>query len=421
MKRFQALLALALIPASALADDSTQWLPAGPNDLVASSLTVPADALPTSRHAESAPVRFSWAATSDYKPAAAAGSVQVESRQYWVDVSGRALEDGIKLPLSAPGAVIRVSALESGSRLQLDAGRMELELDGQPLARSAIETVATGRDLRAQGLPVPQDSLAFRLPQSTPGGSLQMRIGGATPDQPLVVHVYEPNSPWVAQLQANRDNFLSDEPIAMEVSLLNGARRLPVDQVNAMLLTPDAAQVMAVERAGDGFGLSGTVPAGAVDGVPGLYEAHAYVQHRVDGVLVKRDLKLAFGVAPAAGRFSGRVEQRAGGGLELGIGVEVVSAGRYQVNGEIFGTNALGQLQPLAFSQSAAVLAAGTETIELGIDQATLAASGLSAPYEVRNLQLLDQGRMYLLEQRARAVTIGPASGEPELGRRIER
>jgi hypothetical protein len=74
---------------------------------------------------------------------------------------------------------------------------------------------------------------------------------------------------------------------------------------------------------------------------------------------------------------------------------------------------AFGQLQPLAFAQSAAVLEAGQGQIVLTVDEATLAASGLKAPFEVRNLQLLDQGRMYMLEERQRAVVIQASGDHP--------
>jgi hypothetical protein len=419
MKTVTTIAALALISGSVIAETSIQWLPAGNQDMIASSLVTDTGAIPASRHVETAAINFAWMADADYKGQVNPG-MTVESRQYWVDVSGQALAHGVKLPISAPGAVIRVSALESGSGLTLDPARLELAINDQALSGSAIESLVSGADMRAQGMLVPEDSLAFRLPDDSQAGTLQMRLGGSPDDQPLVVHVFEPNSPWVAELSAPRNHFLSDQPIRFSVNISNGDKSFSVDQVNAILINPDASQTMAINRLDDGVGLAGSVPATAISSVPGLYEAHAYVEHNINGMTVKRDLKLAFSVAPAAGRFTGLVEQNLGQGLDLNIGLEVAIGGRYQVNGEIFGTDSSGQLQPLAFAQSAAMLEAGRGSIDLAVDAQTIASTGLSAPFEVRNLQLLDQGRMFILEERERAIVIDVPTFTPEPDYRLD-
>lgn len=405
MKTFNTFIALALISGSAFASNNIEWLPAGERDLVADGLVAETSAIPASFHTESAPLSFTWAATERSQADVAAPGAMVESRQYFIDVSAQALDLGVKLPISAPGAVVRISALDSGSGLDMAPGQLELAINGQALERSAIET-ASGAQMRQQGMQVPEASLAFRLPADSQAGTLEMRMSGMPDKLPMIIHVFEPESPWVARMSAARSSFLSDQPISFDVVLDNGANTFSVDQVSAMLVTPDAGQMMDMSLQADGRVLEGVVPVTAISAAPGLYEAHAFVEHNVDGITVKRDLKLAFGLAPASGRFTGQVETVPALGLNLNVGVEVAIEGRYQINAEFFGTNAAGEMEAMAFTQSATVLEAGQGKIGISIDADTLLSSGLRAPFEVRNLQLMDQGRMFVLEHREQALQV---------------
>ncbi len=418
MKKLQLIVALSLITGSAFSAQAVEWLPPTNNDLVASGLTADLNHIPASRHAESSPVNFSWALSADRDT-----TVQLqraESRQYWVDVSGQQLAGGIDLPLTAPGAVIRVSALESGTNLQLDPAQMELSIDRGSLEMASLEDVSTGAMMQRQGMAVPEDTVAFRLPADVDVAQLSIRHPGASADQALVVHVFEPNSPWVAEMTAPRTNFLAGQPIEFGLSLSDGNHTFTIDQVDAMLVSPDAGQVWSLAHSAD-RGLSGQVPPEGLSAAAGLYEAHAYIEQQIKGLTIRRDVKLAFSMAPQSGRFTGQVRQANASGLGLDLGVEVVTAGRYQVNGEIFGTNVFGELKPLALAQSAAVLEPGTGTIRLDLDESLLNASRLGAPFEVRSLQLLDQGRMFLLEERARAVVIQGPEQRSRGGVEIER
>ena len=67
---------------------------------------------------------------------------------------------------------------------------------------------------------------------------------------------------------------------------------------------------------------------------------------------------------------------------------------------------ALPQLPRDAVAHSAAYLAAGHGALELAFDRELVAASGLRAPFEVRDLRLIDQGNMGLLHRQARGLVI---------------
>ena len=70
-----------------------------------------------------------------------------------------------------------------------------------------------------------------------------------------------------------------------------------------------------------------------------------------------------------------------------------------------FGTARDGSMRPIAAGHAADYLA-DDGTLTLAFDEETLKASGLSAPYQLRALQLTDQGRMSVLHRQADALTI---------------
>jgi len=412
MKLVKTLISSSLLVAASMASAQVQWLPMSENDLSANQLDRNARNLPASAHIESQAVNFAWSPerAAQGRPfrggptPASSDRPEATSQGYWVDITGAQLARGVNLPISAPGAVVRISALENQSRIALSANELQIAVNGRAVG---AEFGASGSDLRGQGMTVPEATLAFRLGRGSDAGELTLRHGGVPADQALVVHVHEPNSPWIARLGLPRQNVLSGESLSFDLSLGDARQSLQPDSIQAVLVSPDAGQTwpLTASRSGELVLAAAPTAARSQPGA-GLYEAHVYTETAVNGITIRRDLTLALNIAPAIARFDGSVRQGRSDGLNLGLGVETLAPGRYQVNAEVFGTDARGQLQPMAFVQSAAVLGAGRGQIQLDIDADLLRASGLKAPYEVQNLMLLDQGRMYLLEQRARALRI---------------
>jgi hypothetical protein len=263
MKNFTILTALPLLAASAFAAEPVAWAPTSADDLRIDSLPSSAPAVPPSRHAETDPVHFAWPLTIDRAESAPAGPA-MESRQYWVDTNGLGLEKGLKLPLSSAGAIVRVSALTEGSGTLLDAELLQVEVDGQslPVTQGAggLE-LFSGSDLQAQGLAVPSDSLAFQLPKQGQASAVQLQLAGVPADQPLVVHVFEPESPWIGRLAAERHNLLAGEEFKLDVSLGRDDERFAAQSIQAVLVSPDAAQAWPLEVSDGGFALTGIAPA----------------------------------------------------------------------------------------------------------------------------------------------------------------
>ena len=93
-------------------------------------------------------------------------------------------------------------------------------------------------------------------------------------------------------------------------------------------------------------------------------------------------------------------------GLTLSMGIQAAMASRYQLAGTLYGTRSDGSLVPAAVAHSAAWLGVGTASITLNFDGSSMTESQLKAPYELRDLRLINQADMSLIERRERAARI---------------
>lgn len=387
---------------------SITWLESRDGDLAAQALIKDPAMVPDSRHAENAPVHFVWALEDVSADVQTDQSARVESRQYWVDATGAELAKGVALPLTARGAVIRVSPLESGGDVRIDPASVQLSVNGKHFdSTRSMMHVTDGASLQKQGMSVPPQTIAFKLDQEIPPGKLDLSVTKLPRDQKLVVHVFEPESEWVAELALPRHTFAAGETLEFGFGLGDGRIAASVDSIQAVLADPYADKTWDLEIDKAAGTLKRSAPGDRfVSGHDGLFEAYVYLETVHDGLTIRRDLKLPVSIVPPLARFTGQTTATLEDGLKLQIGVQTAVPGRFQVNGQIFGTNAGGSLEPLAMAQAAAVIEGAAGSIELQVDKRMLKASGLGAPFEVRNLELLDQGRMFLLQRQQRALLL---------------
>lgn len=387
---------------------SSAWLEERAGDFGPQSLGIDQAVVPESRHAENAPVKFAWALEGVSTDIQATRSARVESRQYWVDTTGAELAGGVSLPLTARGSVIRVSPLESGGDVRIDPAGVQLSVNGKRFdGATSMLQVTDGASLQRQGMSVPPQTIAFKLDKGVPPGKLDLAVARLPANQKLVVHVFEPESDWVAELALPRHTFVAGETLQFGFGLGDGEGLAGIDSVQAVLADPFADKTWDLEIDKAAGTLTRRAPGDRfVSGQDGLFEAYVYLESVQDGLTIRRDLKLPVSIVPPLARFTGQTTAMLDDGLSIRIGVETAVPGRFQVNGQVFGTAADGSLQPLAMAQAAAVIEKSTGSIELQVDQRLLESSGLGAPFEVRNLELLDQGRMFVLQRRHRALSL---------------
>ncbi|HEU4664312.1 MAG TPA: DUF4785 domain-containing protein, partial [Dokdonella sp.] len=365
------------------AGESLRLLAQRPDDLVAAHLRTPAHARLETATLETAPVALSWPLEPSQTLAARPHAYAAESREYWIDASASELQRGVRLALSAPGAVVRLSPHGADAGAALATADVQLRVDGRRLDNAtAIRDAADADALRAAGMEVPQGSTVLKL-ADTVAGDVELAVPTARGN--YLVHVFEPNSTLVLTLAAERDGIAGGESLRVRASVQGAAA---LTRIGGLVSAPDgASQSIDFVRQRDGSYVADVTPDVAHAGGRGLWEVHAFGV--ASGTLATpRDAKSAFAVSLPVARFDGNAVRGDGTGVVLGVGIEASVASRYSVSGVLYGTGPDGALHPAAIAQSAAWLAAGRGRLELRYDRIP---DALRAPWEVRDLRLVNQ------------------------------
>lgn len=358
-------------------------------------------AAPPAMPLERAPVSFAWS-LDPATPLAAPAPFQAESREYWTVVEAADLQRGHGIQTTAPGAVVRISP-ERGAA-PVDATQLRVAKGGRAIARpEAFRRQASAAQLRAAGMDVGDGSIVVQLAETHGAGRFDLLLPQASGR--YLVQVYEPNSPFVLQAQADRRSVLAGDRFEVAGALRHGQAALAGGAYSGELVAPDGRRF---PLAFDGGRARVDAPV-QVSAVPGLWEVTLYAGAVADGQPVQREVRTAVEVVAPTARFAGGYAFDPAA-LRVGLPVEVAAAGRYEARGTLYATGPAGDLRPVAQAQAAAWLDPGHGRLSLGF--AGYLPPGHGAPYELRDLQLLDQGRLGTLETRARALR-ETGSGRP--------
>lgn len=387
------ILSLALLVAAGHANAAdAPMLPAAKNDQIPQRLATVAA---PKAAAERAPVRFSWALDPNAELAADPAPAAVESREYWQETDGAALQRGLQVATSAPGALIRVSPVAGAAPVGADSVRITRA--GQnvgALKRTGAE------QLQAAGLAVGAGTAAVQLAADAAPGPYAVQVAQARGR--YVVHVFEPNSDVRLFARLNRDHALAGGSREIEVDLQRGKTALKAEG-GALLVAPSGRSwPLALKAGGDGT-LRGAVPlpGDAGDEPAGLWEVQVFAG---DGT-IQRDARTALAVAQPTARFDGAYAFDAHA-LSFALPLRAASAGRYEVRGTLYASDAKRTLRPVMIAHSAQWIDGGAARIELAFDRAQL-PKGYGAPFELRDVELNDQSRLAPIERRQRVARVG--------------
>lgn len=385
-----------------------ELLRAAAEDLVPAKLVVPAPA--TLATAERSELAYSWPVPAGTALEAAPAPQRTASREYWVAVEAAELVRGIELFTTAPGALVRLQPAGRTDGRSIDPRDLTLVApDGRELAvPEAAEALASAEQLAAADAPFVEGTSAFRLNDALGAGRFLLRAAEPAAGR-YVVHVFDRGSTLALVVESARANYLAGEELALGARFFDGDGVLAAERLDGFVVSPAGRVIpIAVRRAPDGgFAASATLPGEVESGAEGLWELVASARGVAGGKTVLRSARVAFAVATPTARLDGSAELQAlrRGEVAVRCGVEAVVAGRYELRGVLWGADARGVARPAAVAHTAAWLEAGAGSgLTLRFDPAAVKGSGLSAPWELRALELRDQGRMGLLERRARAL-----------------
>lgn len=385
--RVAALAAFATIFVAGLAHAAQPLLPAGASDQIPQRLAV----LPAPTGSiERKPVAFSWVLDADTALADTAPFL-AESREYWMTVEAAELKRGVPLQMTAPGALIRVSPAKGSASLR--ASDFSVSVGARKVG---IAQAADADALRKAGMDASAGTQVIRLGDGSGAGRQLLRAANARGR--YVVHVFEPASDRVLFARADRNHVLAGSRMRVGIGATSAGRNTRVAS-QALLVGPDGSSqpVPVRNAAGGGQEAVFNVPASASQ-AKGLWELQVFG----DVGDVPRDARTAFAVAQPTARFAGLFGVDAAN-LRVSLPVEAGSPGRYEARGTLYASAKDGSLRPVSQAHAAAWMDAGDGMLILQFARAHV-PTGYGAPFEVRQLELNDQGRMAPIEARERGA-----------------
>ena len=389
-------------------------------DLAPTRLFVPSSERIAALATASEPVALSWAAHGEI---AAPAAHVAHSREYYTTVSADELAAGVMIHASTPRAVVRLQPLEEASpRADLAIHPLSLEITdaaGRHYASgSGMEMLVPADQLAKADLPFAPGTSAFRLHPGLGTGSFRLRGAGLSGGARYLVNVVEGEGAPALTMRAGAPSYLHGQQLTLASELLAAdGSRLPLARLDAELVSPGGRHFPLSFKPGADGRLRGALPLDADEAwAPGLWELRANASTKVKGQTLMRSLRLAVPVALPMARLSGSAMlANSAAGLDIKLGLEVAAPGRYEARALLYGT-VDGVLTLIAVADSAQAMDAGDGTLTLHFPSALLA--GTVGPFELRDVQLLDQGRLGLLQRQQRALAIdGRAVDTPRAGR----
>lgn len=412
MKLKTTLIASALLLALSASASAAEWtLPAsGAGDSVPTQLSN--RAAKASTPLETAPVQFAWRLDPAAPLQALATPPLVQSREYWDKRSSDEMAAGVPIPTTSPGAIVRLSPSGTGAVKALEARQVILLKDGRSYANAeGMRALADSETLEKGSAPFPAGSTVFRIDPSLGAGAFELKVAGASGD--TIVHIFEADSTRQLELKADRIAYQAGQSIRIDAALRDGTKLLSIDELGAFVVSPGGQMREVRFEADKSGGYRADLPAdfSAEAGIGGLFEVQVFAS--AIGGSLQRDARTAFAYSVPTARLTGSVRsvplRMRDPYVSLEFDLEVAAAGRYQLGAVLYGTDKTGAKVPVAMAQSARALEAGVQSLQLLYGPDVLDGIAAGAPWELRDVQLIDQATMGVQEQRVRGLELGSA------------
>jgi len=364
-------------------------------------------------------VHFSQAISAGVAMFKVKDSFESISDEFWLEVDGQTLNQGIELTINQPEALIRLSAKQSAGQYlptdhAIDPAQLELRKNTKLIPKAFSHRVSQEKMATASIL---ANSSAVKMSAAAGTGQFQLRVAQSLePTQKYIVNVKEKGSIYRQSLATNQQSYIAGGQVNFSVNMTKQDALMNNIDHRAYIKTPNGemkqVSYVAVNSANDGNNYELSLPV-VTQNVPRgqLHELHVRSQVKEGNNTVMRVGKMAFAVAAPTARMT--IE---GASYEhASVNLEVASEGRYEISGVVYGRDENGQSKPLMRSSSAYYLSPGEQTVDLQFDKNILAASTLSKPYELRDAKLTDQSRVAVLQRQSSQQTVMLVEDVPQL------
>ncbi|NRA72774.1 MAG: DUF4785 family protein [Gammaproteobacteria bacterium] len=338
------------------------------------------------------------------------------SDEYWMEVSGKQLNQGVALHISQPEALIRLSAKQTSQQWlpddhAIDPDDLSLTKNNTTINKAFSQKVSRAQLATANIFP---NSSAVKLSKAAGTGKFNIKVTKAlVPTQRYVVNVKEKGSPYQQVLATQQQSYLAGQRISFNAAVNKHNKPLIASSHQAFIKAPTGnKQAIAFENKDNhlSFELPDYLPATK----PGeLYELYIDSQVNDGTTVINRTGKIAFALAQPTARMSAKVTANQ---QQATISLEVASNGRYEVSGIVYGIDKNNEYQPIMKSASAHYLSAGEHDVALNFDPQLFKRSSLKPPYQLRGIKLTDQSRMAVLQRQSANESVAIADDKQRQG-----
>lgn len=326
-----------------------------------------------------------------------------ESQVYYREVSGQELNQGVDLATDADNAVVKLTALKkAASRSAVPQVPLDLELYKGETQRSvadpSIQMKQTSEALRGAAPTLFKHSEIMKIPADMGRGRFKLKA--KTPvqkDDRYLLYVLDQNSDIKLKLNSRKNAYAKGEKLDFDAQVTS-SRKVKTVGMKSVLVAPDGRR-FPVKSLGQGNSIRGNWKLDIdTQRAPGeLWELE--VESTVindQQVETRRIAKVALDIHDVTAIVDS-IKTRKG---QMVMGLNVQQPGRFEVRALVAGTDRDGSLKPTSLTYFADWLERGQQTVSFPIDKAMFKESGLSAPFVVQSVQLLDQSRMAALDAR---------------------
>jgi hypothetical protein len=338
-----------------------------------------------------------------------AKSYESVSDEYWFEVTGKQLNQGIDLSVSHPGSLIRLSSSKVSNKLSpadlaIDPNDIELFRVGAKHDKSAKVATPFQQSVTQEQLATANifpNSSAIKLNKEIGSGSFKLKVSkNLIENQSYIVNVKEKDSKYKLHLSTPSQSYSAGQLVSFEANIKHDNRDLTSENYTAFIKMP-SGEKQAVNLRKEKGKYQIKVPETVNNGINSekigeLYELHLESKALDAEIKVQRNGKFAFAITQPTARMTGKLVINKTAAM---VDLDVASEGRYEVSGIIYGANNNGELTQIMLSRSAYYLLPGEQKVELRFDNAILRKSGIKPPYSIKGLKLMDQSRMALLQQ----------------------
>ena len=352
---------------------------------------------------------------NDQKPK----TYQQDSDEYWLQTSGAELKSGLTIDSSEAEALVRFSGLVNTAPQQAGQVRAMATSASEPRQRAQaidpemIEVLQGSESLsRAKSGVVAQaqlaqegtfrNSSAFKMNGSSDDGPLTLRSHQQLEDSDqYLINIKEKGSRKKLVISADRLAYLSGESIRFNAELLNKGNPMKRVKYKAYILDASGQRIKVKLKRTKKGAWKVKLPKKLKATPPGQrHELYISARAPHKKGKVRRIGKLAFALANPTAQVDS-IQLLMVDDVAAEARLNVAAEGRYEFRATLLGTDQEGNQRAIMRSHSAEWLEPGSHTIMVRYDQNLLEQSGLLPPYQLKDIELMDQGQLAVLHRQA--------------------